>query len=288
MWERTQLSRHASCVTQSPSILRCSDAPHLHVRVPGTPTPPLAVPCTCIATQCTHLPMVFPPTHGSPMQCHAIQMHSPPSLPLNSPRGGGRGDALLEYLEQQARDLGIRELVLLTTRTADWFMQRGFQHAGIAHLSNKLPEPRRAKINPGRRGREWGGIAYVCVYMCDESSRCRLALPWRCGTATSHSSWQWGANVWHLCPLSCDCTTAIPTLSITAPAPSPSHQTHITNPLHPPIPTSLPPVSTPTPRHNCRRNSQLYFKVLGQDEDEEPSIEASEDLKAVWRGRLAP
>lgn len=35
-------------------------------------------------------------------------------------RGSGRGDALLDYVEQSARDQGMRRLVLLTTRTADW------------------------------------------------------------------------------------------------------------------------------------------------------------------------
>jgi len=35
-------------------------------------------------------------------------------------RGSGRGDALLDYVEQSARDQGMRRLALLTTRTADW------------------------------------------------------------------------------------------------------------------------------------------------------------------------
>ena len=49
-------------------------------------------------------------------------------------RGSGRGDSLLDYVEQDARLKGIRRLVLLTTRTADWFEQRDFQHDDFAHL----------------------------------------------------------------------------------------------------------------------------------------------------------
>lgn len=40
--------------------------------------------------------------------------------------------------------------MLLTTRTADWFEQRGFRPAGPAHASSLLPEMRRAKIDPAR------------------------------------------------------------------------------------------------------------------------------------------
>jgi len=45
---------------------------------------------------------------------------------------------------------GIRRLVLLTTRTADWFEQRDFVYSGQAFTSMLLPEARRAKINPAR------------------------------------------------------------------------------------------------------------------------------------------
>jgi amino-acid N-acetyltransferase len=40
--------------------------------------------------------------------------------------------------------------VLLTTRTADWFEQRGFQPAGPAHASVLLPAPRRRRVDPAR------------------------------------------------------------------------------------------------------------------------------------------
>lgn len=65
-------------------------------------------------------------------------------------RGSGRGDSLLDYVEQDARNLGVNRLVLLTTRTADWFEQRDFMYSGPAYMSFLLPEARRKKINPAR------------------------------------------------------------------------------------------------------------------------------------------
>ena len=43
-----------------------------------------------------------------------------------------------------------RAQVLLTTRTADFFEQRDFAHAGPAHESGLLPESRRAAVDPAR------------------------------------------------------------------------------------------------------------------------------------------
>jgi amino-acid N-acetyltransferase len=54
-------------------------------------------------------------------------------------RGAGRGDALLEYVEERARAAGARRLFLLTTRAADWFQQRGFEPAGRAAGNVALP-----------------------------------------------------------------------------------------------------------------------------------------------------
>jgi amino-acid N-acetyltransferase len=41
-------------------------------------------------------------------------------------RNSGRGDALLQFVETRAVKTGIRKLVVLTTRTAHWFRERGF------------------------------------------------------------------------------------------------------------------------------------------------------------------
>lgn len=39
-------------------------------------------------------------------------------------RNGGRADALLRFIERQARALGLQRLFVLTTRTAHWFRER--------------------------------------------------------------------------------------------------------------------------------------------------------------------
>ena len=60
-------------------------------------------------------------------------------------RNEGRGDQLLQYLESRARGAGIEKLFLLTTRTADWFVERGFIHAGAAIDSPLLPPGKQAQ-----------------------------------------------------------------------------------------------------------------------------------------------
>ena len=81
-------------------------------------------------------------------------------------RGQGKGDALLTYIErvrsmssrvlsfdrgfQELSTNGVCQLVILTTRTADWFLQRGFVAAGAAHSSKLLPPHRAARIDPRR------------------------------------------------------------------------------------------------------------------------------------------
>ncbi|WP_290576842.1 amino-acid N-acetyltransferase [Ketobacter sp.] len=49
-------------------------------------------------------------------------------------RQGSRGDALLKAIEQRAAMLGLTSLFVLTTRTAHWFMERGFRSAAISEL----------------------------------------------------------------------------------------------------------------------------------------------------------
>jgi amino-acid N-acetyltransferase len=46
-------------------------------------------------------------------------------------RGARRGDRLLEHMEGLARARQIRRLFVLTTQTAHWFQERGFQPAGL-------------------------------------------------------------------------------------------------------------------------------------------------------------
>lgn len=61
-------------------------------------------------------------------------------------RGRGQGDKLLEYVEKEALSLGLEKLFLLTTRTADWFVRRGFSECSI----ESIPEQRRKRINLSR------------------------------------------------------------------------------------------------------------------------------------------
>lgn len=49
-------------------------------------------------------------------------------------RSGGRGDKLLEGIETQARSQGVERLFVLTTQTAHWFQERGFEPAGLTEL----------------------------------------------------------------------------------------------------------------------------------------------------------
>ena len=46
----------------------------------------------------------------------------------------GRGEALLQAIESRALASGIEKLVVLTTRTAHWFRERGFQPGDHSHL----------------------------------------------------------------------------------------------------------------------------------------------------------
>ena len=49
-------------------------------------------------------------------------------------QGMGDGERLLKHIEQRARAAGLRQLFVLTTRTAHWFLKRGFVQTTIAAL----------------------------------------------------------------------------------------------------------------------------------------------------------
>jgi len=65
-------------------------------------------------------------------------------------RDGGRGETLLEHIEDIAKESGIQRLFVLTTRTAHWFLERGFTEAGVEALPTKKRElynyQRRSKV----------------------------------------------------------------------------------------------------------------------------------------------
>jgi len=60
-----------------------------------------------------------------------------------------RGDDLLEYVERKARNMGIKRLFVLTTRTAHWFLERGFRETSI----DELPLAKQQMYNYQRRSK---------------------------------------------------------------------------------------------------------------------------------------
>jgi amino-acid N-acetyltransferase len=58
-------------------------------------------------------------------------------------RNKGRGDRLLQHMEQMARARGLRALFVLTTQTSQWFQERGFGPASL----DALPMEKQALYN---------------------------------------------------------------------------------------------------------------------------------------------
>ena len=63
--------------------------------------------------------------------------------------GEGRGDALLQAIENRALSGGMEKLVVLTTRTAHWFRERGFLPGNQSHL----PAGKQALYNYQRKSK---------------------------------------------------------------------------------------------------------------------------------------
>ncbi len=55
-------------------------------------------------------------------------------------RDGGRGDALLQAMEKQARANGMNKIFVLTTQTAHWFRERGFHSLPVKSMPIKRRE----------------------------------------------------------------------------------------------------------------------------------------------------
>ncbi|MER1973036.1 MAG: amino-acid N-acetyltransferase, partial [Psychrobacter alimentarius] len=64
-------------------------------------------------------------------------------------RSGSRGADLLAFLEQQARSHGLHKLFVLTTRTAHWFVEQGFEEVD----ASALPAARLEKYHNGRNSK---------------------------------------------------------------------------------------------------------------------------------------
>ena len=64
-------------------------------------------------------------------------------------RRSGYGDQLREHIETRARKLKLKQLFVLTTRTAHWFIERGFVETSV----DTLPASRRELYNLQRRSK---------------------------------------------------------------------------------------------------------------------------------------
>ncbi|MDE2310218.1 MAG: GNAT family N-acetyltransferase, partial [Betaproteobacteria bacterium] len=64
-------------------------------------------------------------------------------------RRRGYGDALLKHIAAEAQAQGLRKLFVLTTRTAHWFVERGFKETDIG----KLPAQKKNLYNYQRRSK---------------------------------------------------------------------------------------------------------------------------------------
>ncbi|MCB5186223.1 amino-acid N-acetyltransferase [Methylobacillus gramineus] len=82
----------------------------------------------------------FPAEKTAELACMAIHA---------SFRRGGRGDRLLSYCEEQASELGLQSVFVLTTRTEHWFLERGFTETDV----EKLPGEKQKFYNLQRRSK---------------------------------------------------------------------------------------------------------------------------------------
>ncbi|MBU0593603.1 MAG: amino-acid N-acetyltransferase [Gammaproteobacteria bacterium] len=82
----------------------------------------------------------FPEEQAAELACMAVNRDY---------RGAGRGEALLEYMQIEALRKGFGKLFVLTTRTAHWFVERGFIEAGV----ETLPKAKQGLYNYQRRSK---------------------------------------------------------------------------------------------------------------------------------------
>lgn len=83
---------------------------------------------------------VFPNTTVAELACVAVH---------GNYRGGERGERLMEALERRARQRGVSEIFVLTTHTAHWFVEHGFQTASL----EELPPLKREAYNHARKSK---------------------------------------------------------------------------------------------------------------------------------------
>ncbi|MBZ0104398.1 MAG: amino-acid N-acetyltransferase [Sulfuricella denitrificans] len=82
----------------------------------------------------------FPEERAAELACMAVNKDY---------RGAGRGEALLEYMQIEALRKGFGKIFVLTTRTAHWFVERGFTEVGV----ETLPKAKQGLYNYQRRSK---------------------------------------------------------------------------------------------------------------------------------------
>ncbi len=82
----------------------------------------------------------FPDEEAGELACLAVQ----PSY-----RSQGYGELLLKHISARAQTMGLHKLFVLTTRTAHWFVERGFREADVA----QLPAQKKMLYNYQRRSK---------------------------------------------------------------------------------------------------------------------------------------
>lgn len=82
----------------------------------------------------------FPDEKASELACLAVH----PDY-----RNAGYGDTLLKHVEGKAKTQGSKKLFVLTTGAAHWFVERGFEEAGV----EKLPKAKQGLYNYQRRSK---------------------------------------------------------------------------------------------------------------------------------------
>lgn len=82
----------------------------------------------------------FPATNAGELACLVVKPEY---------QNTGHGEKLMQAIEMQARNVGMQNIFLLTTRAAQWFVERGYREESI----DTLPEQRRDLYNFQRRSK---------------------------------------------------------------------------------------------------------------------------------------
>jgi amino-acid N-acetyltransferase len=82
----------------------------------------------------------FPGEKAAELACLAVD---------STYRGSGKGELMLTYMEKRAKELGIRNLFVLSARTAHWFVERGYVETDL----ERLPKKKQALYNYQRRSK---------------------------------------------------------------------------------------------------------------------------------------